>query len=276
MQLPRMYFLRYFIGLVNHDHIPTEAAALAFKTILGLIPALLVVVGVFAMTPGAADLQNQLQDFSADHLMPVFTDVISDTVSSLMKHAGRITSTGLITLAILTLWLLRTVDLAFNRIWGVGERRLSWRSLLLYAALLLTGPAAVALIIYISSRLVAFALMPVEGFSGMRVVGMYLLPLLVEVAVFTLMYWILPVRRPLLRDALIGALFSAVTFELTKKGFSIYVVHYANYNQLYGAMAALPVLMMWIYINWVLVLVGAEFTAMLSRARDDRDRKSVV
>ena len=122
MQLPRMYFLRYFIGLVNHDHIPTEAAALAFKTILGLIPALLVVVGVFAMTPGAADLQNQLQDFSADHLMPVFTDVISDTVASLMKHAGRITSTGLITLAILTLWLLRTVDLAFNRIWGVGHK----------------------------------------------------------------------------------------------------------------------------------------------------------
>ncbi len=264
--------LVYFIRRVERDRIGLEASSLAFTSILVLIPALSVVLSVFAVVPSFEQAREALKDFAAANFMPVFSDAVNSYVSSLVAHAGSLTITSTVFLFVIAIMLVRTIDNSLNRIWRGGKRRIG-SMMAIYWTLLTLGPIALGLIIWIFSKVLAYAFSSDEGISIPLLIAYFVFPIIIEIALITAMFMIVPSVQVKFQDAFLGAVVVTVAFEISKKIFSSFVLNFSNYEALYGALAALPVLMIWIYINWWLVLLGAEFTATLGVVRSGMSEK---
>ena len=248
------------------DNLALEASSLSFTTILAMVPALTIVLSVFAVVPAFAGMRDALKDFAAANFMPVFTDAINNYVGTLVENAGKLTATSILAFLVVALFLVRAIDFSINRIWRGGRRKFS-QTLSIYWTLLTLGPLSVGLIVWITSKVIAYAVTS-GGVVGVPLLAVYFIfPVLIEIVLVSALFLIVPTVGVRLQDAVIGAVLVTVLFEISKKLFSIFVLQFSNYQALYGALAALPVFMIWIYINWWLVLIGAEFTATLGIVR---------
>ena len=117
------------------------------------------------------------------------------------------------------------------------------------------------------STSIFFAISANSTIGAPLMIAYFIFPILIECAVLTALYIIVPRVRVKFQDALLGAIFVTVVFEVSKKLFSLFILNFSNYEAIYGAIAAIPVLFVWIYISWWIVLIGAEFTASLGVVR---------
>ena len=115
--------IKYFIRRVKRDGIAQEASALSFTSILALVPALTVILSIFAVIPSFAEARDSLKKFASQNFMPVFSDAINNYVGSLVEHAGKLTATSTLVLFVISLMLVRSVDHSLNRIWRGGHRK---------------------------------------------------------------------------------------------------------------------------------------------------------
>lgn len=257
---------RYFMNRVRRDGLGLEASSLAFTSILALIPALTVVLSIFAMVPSFGAVRDALKKFAAQNLMPVFSETVNNYVGALVENAGKLTVTSTIAFFIIVLLLVRSIDFSLNRIWRGGRRKFG-QTVAIYWTLLTLGPISVGLIVWLTSRVIAYAASS-GGVVGIPLLVTYFVfPVLIEIIVVAALFIVVPAVQVRFQDALLGAVFVTVLLEVSKKVFSVFVLNFANYKVVYGAFAALPVLMIWIYINWWILLLGAEFTATLGTVR---------
>ena len=137
----------------------------------------------------------------------------------------------------------------------------------IYWTLLILGPIALGIVIWIFTKVMGFAISSNSTVGLPLMIAYFVFPIIIECGVLTAVYVIVPRVRVKVQDALLGAVFVTVAFEVSKKIFSIFVLNFSNYEAIYGAIAVIPVLFVWIYINWWIVLLGAEFTATLGVVR---------
>jgi membrane protein len=167
-------------------------------------------------------------------------------------------------LAVTSIMMMKSIEAAFNRIWRVSRPRRGMSSFLLYWAILSLGPVLIGLGLVLSSYVASLAIVS----DAATVVGrgrlLSLLPMLLSTAAFTLLYAAVPNCRVPLRNAFVGALVVAVLFETAKRSFAFFVTQSPSYQLIYGAFAAVPLFLLWIYISWVIILLGAELTRALS------------
>lgn len=254
---------------IRRDDIGLEAGALAYTTVLALVPALTIVLSIFAMIPAFQPLKSELMDFTTQNFLPVFADAIVSSITTFVDHAASTTITGALMLIVVSLMMIRAVDRALNRIWRGGKRKPSM-TFAIYWTLLTVGPLSFAVLLWATSRLIASNLI-VEYELGFAVkIFYFLLPLFVEIGMMFVLYIVIPVANVRTSDALCGAFCTAIAFELLKRLFSIFIMNFSSYEAIYGALAAAPVLMIWIYLNWWLVLMGAELTSVLGIVRGSK------
>lgn len=258
--------IAFFLKRIKRDNVGLEASALAFTSILALVPAATVILSVFAMIPSFQGVRDALKQFASQNFMPVFNETISNNLGTLLEHAGKLTATGSVAFFIIALMLVRSVDLSFNRIWRGGRRKFG-STVAIYWTLLTLGPLSVGLIVWITSKVFAYAALSGGVVGVPMVIAYFVLPVLIEMIVTVATFMIVPATDVKIQDALLGAAFVTVFLEISKKLFSVFVLNFSGYQVAYGALAAIPVLMLWIYINWWIVLVGAEFTATLGAVR---------
>lgn len=257
--------ITYFIHRIRRDEIMLEAASLSFTTVLALVPALTVIVSIFTLAPAFEPLKESLKDFVTANFMPVFSEAIAEHMGQFVSKAGSMTVTGSLVLIAVSLLLVRSVDKSINRIWKGGRRRRTM-TFAIYWTLLTVGPLSVALTLWLSSRLVTMAIFELDISLAQQVLYV-ITPVLIEMAVVTTLFITVPVALVRFTDALLGALFVTVLFEISKKIFSVFIINFSDYEAIYGALAAIPVLMIWININWWIILLGAEFTSCLGLVR---------
>ena len=197
------------------------------------------------------------------NFVPTSSDVIKEHITSFAGNANQMTAVGIGFLAAIALLLIRNVDATLNRIWRIKTKRPMMISFAVYWMVLSLGPlllgASIGVTSYIVS-LVSFADQGIPGFSGFL---LKLLPYLISMAGFIMLYTLVPNTRVSFKAAVPGALFAALLFELTKKGFALYISHFPSYEVIYGAVATIPILFVWVYLSWVVVLLGAEFTVCI-------------
>lgn len=256
----------YFFNRVKRDSIGLEASALSFTSILALIPAISVIFYFFAVFPAFSEFRESLKAFAQANFMPVFSESLGKYVGTFVEHAGKLTATSTIVFFIISLMLVRSIDQCLNRIWRGGKRKLG-SMIAIYWTLLTLGPIALGIIIWIFTRVVGMAISSNVHIGMALMIAYFIFPIIIECAVLTALYVIVPRVRVKLQDALLGAIFVTVAFEVSKKLFSIFVLNFSNYEAIYGAIAVIPALFVWIYISWWLVLLGAEFTASLGVVR---------
>lgn len=264
---PVLEVLRYFAHRVRHDSLARETGALSFVTILALVPALTVVLSIFTMIPAFEPLRDELLTFAAHNFVPVFSNAVAQYVDIFVSQAARMTISGVVILLVVALFLVRSIDAALNRIFRGSARRLG-TTIAIYWTLLTIGPLAFGVVISISSRLIAQSLLfrEVDLSAGAQFLYFFT-PFVLEMLAFTTLYIAVPAARVRYQDALLTAFIVTLAFELAKKLFSIFILNFSDYEAIYGTLAAIPVLMLWININWWITLLGAELCAALAVIR---------
>tara|TARA_R110000744_G_scaffold321179_1_gene427312 strand:- start:218 stop:1123 length:906 start_codon:yes stop_codon:yes gene_type:complete len=257
------WWMQYFNRCID-DQITVNAGYLAYVTLLSLVPLIAVGVAIFSAFPGFESTRMEIESFLFTNFVPTSTDVIREHISSFAGNANQMTAVGIGFLAAIALLLIRNVDATLNRIWRIKKKRPMMISFAVYWMVLSLGPmllgASIGVTSYIVS-LVSFADQGIPGFSGFL---LKLLPYGISMVGFIMLYTIVPNTRVSFRAAIPGAFFAALLFELTKKGFALYISHFPSYEVIYGAVATIPILFVWVYLSWVVVLLGAEFTACIS------------
>lgn len=252
------------------DRIPQVAGSLTFTTLLSLVPLATVAFALFTAFPIFAQFQMSLQGFLADHLMPSqINDQIFRYLNQFASKAKGLTTMGMIVLFVTSVMTMMTIESAFNVIWRVRKPRPFAQRVLVYWAVLTLGPILVGVSLSISSYLFTKSLAFAAGQSGSGVIEWLLtgamLPLMV--LAFTMLYVYLPNCRVEWRDAVVGGVCAAVAFELAKRGFGYYVRRIPTYTAVYGAFAAAPMFLLWMYLSWFITLAGAMIASALPEIR---------
>ena len=257
------WWMQYLNRCID-DQITVNAGYLAYVTLLSIVPLVAVGVAIFSAFPGFESTLVTIENFLFTNLVPTSTDVIKEHISAFAGNANKMTAVGVGFLGAVSLLLIRNVDATLNRIWRIKKKRPMMISFAVYWMVLSLGPvllgASIGVTSYIVS-LVSFADQGIPGFSGFL---LKLLPYIISMIGFIMLYTLVPNTRVPFRAAIPGALFAAMLFELTKKGFALYISHFPSYEVIYGALATIPILFVWVYLSWIVVLLGAEFTVCIS------------
>jgi membrane protein len=260
-----LHFLERVARRFVADRCTRAAAELAFATALAIVPLVAVVVLLFSSFPAFGALVEEARQFVFRHFVPASGEVVSRYIEQFAENAGRLTVWGIAFLFVAAIMLLATIERAFNDIWHAPpRRRRALLRLLAYWAVITLAPLLVGVGLAVSGYLLSrevFAAGAALGFlRGLLAWG---LPVAFEFLGLTLLYTIVPNRPVRLHHALLGAAVAAVLFELAKLGFVFFFTRFATYRLIYGAIAALPVFLIWIYLSWTIVLAGAVLTAEL-------------
>ncbi|HRE14058.1 MAG TPA: YihY family inner membrane protein [Usitatibacteraceae bacterium] len=263
-------FLAFVVRRWREDRCPQVAAALAFTTLLALVPLFAIAAAVLSRSPFFEDAMTQFKIFLLLNLVPeIAGKIITVYMREFAGVAGRLTSVGLVALVAMALATMLTMHHALSDIWRVRQRRPLWLLVAGYAALLALGPLLVGVSLAATSWLVATSLDGVAVAAPVEAAVLRLVPIAVSALAFFLLYRVLPNRHVPWRHAAAGGLLAAVAFEAMKSAFAAYLRAVPTYNLIYGAFAAIPVFLIWLHLAWMVVLLGAEFTAALAYRRHD-------
>ena len=244
----------------QEDRCLEEAASLGYTSLLAMVPLLAVIFGIISAFPVFNEVSGQLQSFIFSNFMPATGEQIESYVDTFLSSVSSLTLPGTITLIVTALLLMFRIEVALNRIWRVEHARTLTNRIVMYWSVLTLGPLLIGAAIALSAQNIFVALGFNSGMSpGLYQAGVFLL----SWAAITLFFVLVPNRRVKIRDAVVGALLSAILFELAKVGFVAYVSN-ANYSKIYGALATIPIFLFWLYIVWALVLFGASLAASLT------------
>jgi membrane protein len=240
------------------------AASLAFTTLLGLVPLFTVAFAYVSRFPLFARSQDALEAFLLRFFLPGSGAAVRHYLTEFVAKSGELKGVSTLFVVITAVLLVWQVDREINTIWGSREPRSFARRIFVYALALTAGPALIGATIYFINWLIeqSIAATPL----GAEALSLLVQPvaLFVDTAVFTLVYAFVPARTVPFRVALVGGLLAAVAFETAKHGFRFYITQVPTYQVIYGALATLPLFLIWIYLSWVIVLVGAAVTATLA------------
>ncbi|KMY85187.1 Ribonuclease BN [Candidatus Paraburkholderia calva] len=261
-----------FVGQrFGEDRVAQVAGSLTFTSVLSIVPLATVAFALFTAFPIFGSFQASLQDFLSMHLMPPqINDQIFKYLNQFASKAKSLTTVGIIILFVTAVMTMMTVESAFNVIWRVKKARPIAQRVLVYWAIISLGPMLFGVSLSISSYLFARSV----AFTGSH----NLLPPMAEwfltgvslpitVFGFTITYVYMPNCKVEWGDAVVGALVAAVAFELCKRGFGFYIRRIPIYTAVYGAFAAAPVFLLWVYLCWIIALIGAMVTSALPAIR---------
>ncbi len=269
-------FIRYYIQRAQHDRISVTAGYLAYITLISIVPMLTVLLSVlssFAFFEGAGAV---IQDFVIANFVPAAGDAVSNALSSFVANTGKMTAVGGAFLFVAAVTLISNIDKSLNYIWRVHQKR-SWAlSFSMYWMVLTLGPILVGTSLALSSYLTSIRLLENETITGVVTLLFSWLPFFLSLLAFAGLYLFVPNIRVRPTHALAGALLAALLFEAGKKVFALYISNFPSYQLIYGALAAIPILFVWVYLSWIIVLLGAELTATLGEQQQWREFPAVV
>lgn len=251
----------------NFDQI---SASLAFTTLLSLVPLVALLLSLLAVVPFFAGLVDQLDRYVVRNLLPLGSaGTIAQHVLAFSQKAAKVTWIGLLLLVATAVLLLLTIERAFNHVWSVVEPRPWWRRLRLYSVVLALWPLVVGGVVAAISYAVTTSLGFVDEPPWLRRFLFNAMGLAIPALFIGGLYYAVPYTRVEARDAAWAGLFAALGFLLMQKAFEFYLSHFPSYTVIYGAFATVPIFLLWLYLSWAVVLLGALVAATLSEFRSD-------
>jgi membrane protein len=244
------------------------AGSLAFTTTLALVPMFTVGSILIGYVPQVIEMKYALQEWVLNTYLPGgINQPILRYIDQFSEKAKGLTLFGLAGLFVTTLLTMAVIEKAFNHIWQIKDKRPFLKRTAIYFLATILGPLVLGIGIYLSGWLLSETQGLTEVVSMGFEVFALVIPLLLTISLFTLVYKVLPFTFVAWRDALIGALFAAIVFELMKYGFGFFVTKVPFYKTVYGTFAILPLALIWIYVTWWVTLAGALLVANMPLIR---------
>ncbi|MFV0283927.1 MAG: YihY family inner membrane protein [Castellaniella sp.] len=260
--------LRFTLDFAGHRKLTRVASSLTFTTVLAIVPMLAVVLALFTAFPLFAEFHKSLETFLGESLLPPsVSDTILRYLNQFAAQASGLTAVGGAFLVLTSIMLIMTIDEAFNEIWNVVRQRPIRQRLLVYWAIISLGPILMGASLWASSVLARESMGYIGSLSEGLSLLLNLVPLLMSILGFTALFVFVPNCRVLWRDAALGGLGTTVVLTIMKAGFTAYLTRFPSYTVIYGAFATLPIFLLWIYLSWLVVLMGATVASLLPALR---------
>ena len=247
-----------------------DAAALTYTTLFALVPVITVIYAILSAIPSLQSWGGQVNDQLLGYLMPQGSDTVSDYLKQFSQQARKLTWIGVVFLFITAFMLLRTIEMQFNKIWNVEKSRSGLQTFLRYWAVLSLGPLLFGAAMAASSLI---ASLPLWSSLGQVPALMLMVPWLLSSSAITALYMLVPNCHVPWRHAALAGVLVGGGFELGKFLFAKVVGLFPSYQLIYGAFAAVPLFLTWMYISWMLILLGAELSFSLSHSSLQQPRK---
>ena len=262
--VPWLEAIRTLSERFREDRLGLTASSLTFTTTIALVPFITVALAVFTAFPMFAKFQDVLQRWLIESLVP--DNIARQVLGYLNQFAGKASKLGVAGLAVLlgtALALAFTIDRTLNNIWRVRKPRPFAQRVLFYWAAITLGPLLLALSLSLTSYAVSYSKGVVGAMPGGVSFLLNTLQFVLVAAGMASMFRFVPNTQVRWGHAWIGGVFVATGMELAKNGLTLYLSSVPTYSMVYGAFATLPILLIWIYVVWVIVLLGAALTAYL-------------
>ncbi|MET4806531.1 YihY family inner membrane protein [Limibacillus sp. MBR-115] len=257
-------FLSFVFKRFLGDDGPGLAASLSYTSLLAIVPLVAIGLAMLAAFPAFEETRAAIELAIIDTFPADQQGDVSARLVEFVDNARTMTGTGIAALAVTAVLLLMRIHTALNMIWRVTEPRPIIIRLLIYWAMLTIGPILIGLSITISGYL--FTMMHMSGAEafGIGTLGLSrMVAIILNAMAFTLLFVVLPNRSIRWLHGLAGASVAACLFEAMKLAFAAYIEAFPSYQVIYGALAAIPIFLLWMYFVWVVVLLGAEVAAAL-------------
>ena len=254
-----------------------SSAALAYTTLLSLVPLMVVSFSVFSAFPVFENASGQIQDFVFENFVPASGAIVQEHLSSFVSKAKRLTGTGIFFLMVTAIMMMSTIEKSLNNIWRLSQHRNLLNKFIIYWAVLTLGPLFMGVGIAITSYVVSLPLLAEPAvLIGKRMGLLKTIPFVMETLAFTFLYLLVPVTRVQFTHAVVGGLVAASLFELAKFGFTLYITNFPTYQTIYGALASVPIFLVWVYLSWTIALIGGQLAYSLSTFRYCTHQKDVI
>jgi membrane protein len=262
------YFARRRLG---EEQLPQVAGGLTFTTTLALVPLLTIVLAIFTTFPIFNNFRVALEAYFVQTMMPRgISQTVTGSLTQFASKAKSLSAVGAVMLFFTTASMMGMIERAFNQIWKVKRTRPLGQRVVIYWALVTLGPLLFGLSITATTQLFVATGTLTHVSPLVTSVFYTLVSVALTGGAYTLLYMLVPNKFVDWRDAMWGGLMAAIAFEIAKRLFALFVRQFPTYTMVYGALAALPLFLLWIYLSWMITLIGALLTAALPVVKYER------
>ena len=258
-------FCTIFWQRFNQNKLTQAAGYLTYSTMLAIVPLIMVVFSIFSAFPVFNEVTGALKAFIFTNFAPSASDMVGQYIDEFVNNSKKMSAVGIISLIVVALMLINSIDRTLNSIWHDTETRPIFTSFAIYWLILTLGPLLVGVSIAASTYVKAMFESAANFSFGLKLLS--LVPFLSTWFIFTMIYMVVPNKKVSIKHSAAGALIAAVFFTLGKQAFAWYIVTFPSYQLIYGAMATLPIMLLWIQLSWTVVLLGAQLAAVLAEVR---------
>lgn len=263
-----LYFAR---RRLNEEKLQQVAGSLTFTTTLALVPLLTIILALFTTFPIFTNFRASMDAYFVQTMMPKgISNTVISNLTQFASKAKSLSAVGAVALLFTSAAMMGMIERAFNQIWRVKRTRPLGQRIVIYWALVTLGPLLFGLSISASSQL----FVATSGLAKAAPLASSFFNTFISVALttgaYTLLYMAVPNRHVDWRDAVWGGVVAALAFEVAKRLFAMFIRQFPAYAVIYGALAALPLFLLWIYLSWMITLIGALLTAALPVVKYER------
>lgn len=271
-------FLYFLAKRAQNDSVFRVAASLAYTSLIAIVPLFAIGLAIFSAFPVFAEVRLQVETFLFQNLTPEFGQEISLYFTNIVKNAGQLTTIGVVGIAVTSILLLSTIENSLNFIFKVTQPRHITTKITLYWTVITLGPLLLGTAFSMRGYLYTLQkFVSVNGETGDFFFS-YLIPPMMTILSLMLVYVLVPNKKVNILSALVGAVVAVILFWFLRQAFTMAILNNETYKTLYGAMAVIPVLLIWMYLSWAVVIFGAVVTAALDEFRqfNSREIKKVI
>src|SRR5258706_13425206 len=259
---------RLTIRRAREERLAQVAGSLTFTTLLSIVPFLAVSFALFTRFPIFRRFEQAIEEYLLKSLLPAdISRTVLKNLNQFAENANGLTLLGSLFILVTAIALLLTVENALNQIWEVKRGRPFFKRVGLYLVMLAIGPPVLGASLWATSYVLSASMGLIGTVPPSVKFVLTLGPVALSAVGLTALFYFVPNTKGRRRDAIAGGLLASIAFELGKRGFAAYVLKVPTYKAVYGAFAAFPVFLLWVYFSWLVTLTAALITANLARTK---------
>ena len=243
-------FLQFLVRRARNDTIFRVSASLSYTSLIAIVPLFAIGLSIFSAFPAFESIRGQIQEMLLHNLAPTIGNEVNSYFADFLKASAGLTTIGVISIVITSIMLLSTIENSFNFIFRVSRPRHLTTKITLYWTVITLGPLLLGAAFSIRSYFFALSGLSEDAINTSFIISA-LLPSLITILVLMLIYVFVPNKKVRLRNAFCGAVIAMILFSI-------------SYQTLYGALAIIPIFLIWMYLVWAVVIFGAVITSALT------------
>lgn len=268
-------FIIFLFRRAQNDTIFRVSASLSYTSLIAIVPLFAIGLAIFSAFPGFNAIKEQFQEFLIKNFVPDIEQEISHYFVDFLNATAQMTTIGVIGLVITSILMLSTIENSLNFIFKVYKPRNIKTKITLYWTVITLGPLLLGAAFSLRSYLFTLQKFMPEDIVTSPFFLSDLLPNLITMLTLVMVYVLVPNKKVKVTNAVIGALVAVILFWFLRKGFGLIILKSATYKTIYGALATLPIFLIWMYLAWAVVIFGAVVTAALEEFQQHEGKEEL-